>query len=279
MHIKPKKSLGQNFLIDKNIQRKIISACNFNSQDTLLEIGSGSGEFTQLLAKNCLKVYALEIDQRLLPLLKENLKNDDNIEIIQTDILKFDFKRFFKKIKINSANTKNKIKIFGNIPYYISTPIIERVFEFRKKIDCLYLTVQKEFAQRLIASCGSKDYASISCFVQYFSQPKILFPIKRNSFYPVPGVDSVFLKISLREKAPVKVKDKELFFRIIRAAFNKRRKTLKNSLKEVLPQQNLENFFSKFKISPNVRPERLSLDDFAKLSSCLPTGRQAGTKP
>ncbi|MGB4520841.1 MAG: rRNA adenine N-6-methyltransferase family protein, partial [Candidatus Omnitrophota bacterium] len=102
----------------------------------------------------------------------------------------------------------------------------------------------------------------------YFSQPKILFPIKRNSFYPVPGVDSVFLKISLREKAPVKVKDKELFFRIIRAAFNKRRKTLKNSLKEVLPQQNLENFFSKFKISPNVRPERLSLDYFAKLSSC-----------
>lgn len=266
MHIKPKKSLGQNFLIDKNIQRKIISACNFNPLDTLLEIGSGSGEFTRLIAKNCLKVYALEIDQRLLPLLKENLRNVDNVEVIQADILKFDFKRFLKKIKINSVNNKNKLKIFGNIPYYISTPLIERVFEFRKKIGCLYLTVQKEFAQRLIASAGSKDYASISCFVQYFSQPEILFPIKRNSFYPVPGVDSVFLKISLRGEAPVKVKDEELFFRIIRAAFNQRRKTLKNSLKEVLPQQNLESFFSKFKISPNIRPEDLSLDDFAKLS-------------
>lgn len=267
MHIKPKKRLGQNFLTDKNIQRKIISACNFNLLDTVLEIGSGSGEFTRLIAKNCLQVYALEIDQRLLPLLKENLKDADNVEVIQGDILKFDFKRFFNKI--NSSNNKKKLKIFGNIPYNISTPIIERVFEFRKKIDCLYLTVQKEFAQRLIASVGSKDYASISCFVQYFSLPKKLFPVKRNSFYPVPGVDSVFLKISLRENAPVKVKDEELFFRIIRAAFNKRRKTLKNSLKEVLPQKNLDNYFSKFKIDPNIRPERLSLDDFAKLCSCV----------
>lgn len=258
MHAKPKKSLGQNFLVDKNIQRKIIDSIEFKSNDTVLEIGAGRGELTWLIAKTARYVYALEIDSDLCQTLKINLKRHSNVKIINKDILKFNLSKYFGK-------TAGKIKIFGNIPYYISSPIIEHILKFKDKIDSMFITVQKEFGKRVVAAAGSKDYSSFSCFVQYHSLPKILFTIKKGSFFPVPKVDSCLLRLDIRGLAPVEIKDEGLFFKVIRASFNKRRKTLRNSLSGIIPKQKLDLFFTRFGMDPNIRPEQLSLSDFANL--------------
>lgn len=261
MYNKPKKSLGQNFLIDKNIQRKISEAAGFCASDIVLEIGAGRGEITKLIAPLTAKVYAVELDTSLIGILKNNLALSMNVEVLRADILKFDFEEFFKEKAVS------KIKVVGNIPYYITTPIIERLFEYRDKIKSIYLTVQKEFAQRMIAKPGSKDFGSFSCFVQYYALVRKLFLIKKTSFNPQPKVDSCFLSFYIREKPAVEARDETLFFKIIRAAFNQRRKTLKNSLENVIPRQKLENFFATYGIDANTRPEALSLEDFARLAN------------
>jgi len=262
MHIKPKKRLGQNFLFDKNIQRKIISACELKPSDSVLEIGSGRGELTKLIAQHVSEVYAIEIDSYLYEILKDNLKRYTNVKIINQDLLELDFKRYFGKLK-------NKIKIVGNIPYYITTPIIEYLLKYRNKIEAIFITVQKEFAQRITAKPGSKDYGSFSCFVQYYTKAQRLFFIKKTSFFPMPKVDSALLRLETKEKAVsgIKAKNERLLFKIIRAAFNKRRKTLKNSLAGLIPLQKLEQFFEKYNINSNIRPEELSLEDFVNLAN------------
>jgi 16S rRNA (adenine1518-N6/adenine1519-N6)-dimethyltransferase len=260
MYTKPKKSLGQNFLIDKNIQKKIIRACNLSAEDIILEIGAGRGDLTVQLAPVSGQVYALEIDNNLYPVLDQQLINFTNVEVIKADILKFDIKKFLCENKI-----KQKIKVIGNIPYNISSPIIQRLICFRECIDEIFITVQKEFAKRVAASPGSKDYGSFSCFVQYYLEPKLIFDIKRNSFRPAPKVDSCFLALRKRAKPPVLVKDEEAFFELIRKAFNQRRKTLRNSLAGFLPPEKLDTFFSQTGIDKNVRPEDLSLQEFAIL--------------
>ncbi len=262
MYAKPKKSLGQNFLIDKNIQKKIISACALNPKDIVLEIGSGRGELTGLLAQYALRVFALEIDSGLCAVLKTNVSKYPNVKIINKDILKFDLARYFEK-------ERNKIKILGNIPYYISSPIIEHLLKFRDKIDSIFITVQKEFAKRIAAFPGSKDYGSFSCFTQYYTIPKIMFYIKKTSFLPVPNVDSCFLRLDIRKAPAVETKDEPFLFKLIRAAFNKRRKTLRNSLSDIISKEKLGLFFSSYMIDPNIRPEDLSLHDFASLSNSL----------
>lgn len=254
----PKKKLGQNFLIDKNIQRKIICVCELKPQDTVLEIGAGRGELTSLIADNVAKVYAAEIDPQLCNILKGHLKKYKNVKIINQDILKFNLRRYLGK--------SQKIKVIGNIPYYIATPIIEHLLKYRDKIDSIFITVQKEFAKRLIAQSGSKDYSSLSCFVQYYTKPKFLFLIKKTCFRPQPLIDSCFLRLEIREGSVVKVKNERLFFKIIRAAFNQRRKTLRNSLKSVISRQKLDSFFKRYNIDQNIRPEDLTLNDFANLS-------------
>ena len=259
MYLKPKKRLGQNFLIDKNIQNKIIHACNFRSTDTIIEIGAGRGELTQLIAQRVNKVYAFEIDRDLCPILKDNLINHKNVTIINKDFLKADLREYLKK-------SDQSIKVIGNIPYYITTPIIEYLLKYKHNIEIIFLTVQKEFALRMLSKAGSKDYGSFSCFIQYYTAPKKLFFITRTCFKPAPKVDSCFLELEIREEPPVKIEDEALLFKIIRAAFNKRRKTLRNSLKELVPAADLEAFFKKYQIDPNIRPESLSLEDFAKLS-------------
>ncbi len=259
---KPKKRLGQNFLIDKNIQRKIIRACDLSGEDIVLEIGAGTGNLTSQLALASKKVYALEIDTRLLPALDENLKGLANYQVVKADILKFDINKFLKENKI-----KQKIKVIGNIPYYISSPIIEHLILYRDKIGEIFLTVQKEFSRRVAAIPGSKDYGSFSCFAQYYLKPEIIFEIKKNSFYPAPKVDSCFLALKIREKPAVKVHDEAMFFKLIRAAFNQRRKTLRNSLEGIMAQEALEEFFNAHGINRNVRPEDLSLEQFASLSN------------
>lgn len=255
MPIKPKKSLGQNFLADRNIREKIVKAIEFNLHDTVLEIGPGRGEITSLLLPKVKKIYALEIDKALCATLKETLGNCLNLELINEDILEFDL-----------SSIPEQIKVVGNIPYYISTPIIEHLFKNREKIEVIFMTVQKEFAKRMSAAPGSRDFSSLSCFVQYYAEPKVLFNIKRGSFYPVPNVDSSFIRLKIRKEPAVKVTDEKRLFSVIRAAFNQRRKTLRNSLEGIITEEALEKFYRDNHINKGIRPESLSLKQFAALS-------------
>lgn len=258
MHFKPKKRLGQNFLTDKNIQNKILRSLELKPSDIILEIGSGSGEFTALLAKKAKKVFAVEIDRDLYGLLEEKIKGYRNVRMLKKDILKLNLQSL-------SLGLSQKIKVFGNIPYYISTPIIEHLLKFKEKIETIFITVQKELAKRIVASAGSKEYGSLSCFVQYYTNPKKIFEIKRASFFPSPKVDSCLLRLTLRQNLPLGTSKEELFFKTVRAAFRQRRKTLRNSLRNHLPQGKLERFFQKYSIDRNDRPESLSSQDFINL--------------
>lgn len=260
MQIKPKKSLGQNFLTDKNMQQKIIRSCNLTQEDIVLEIGCGRGDFTVYLAQQARKVYALEIDQRLYPDLENNLKNYNNCKILKADILKFDLGELLRSEKI-----EQKIKVIGNIPYYISSPIIEYLINQRFKISEVYITVQKEFARRVSANPGTKDFGSFSCFVQYYAQAKSILEICRQCFHPVPKVDSALLALKFRDQPPVEVLNEDAFFKLIRQAFSQRRKTLKNSLSGLADQESLKKFFIQQGVSPQIRPEDLSLEQFASL--------------
>lgn len=262
MRNKPKKNLGQNFLIDKNIRNKIIKSLQLEDDDIVLEIGSGRGELTQLIADRVNKVVALEVDRQLSEGLAELFKTRSNVTVINQDILKFDLGVFNK-----SLGLKGKLKVFGNIPYYISSPIIEHLLQYRNIIDVIFITVQKEFAQRVIACPGSKDFGSFSCFAQYYTQPKILFDISMNCFRPVPKVTSSFLELKVRESPAVSVQDEKKFFKVIRGAFGQRRKTLRNSLEKLIPPEKLEAFFVQNGIKSTVRPEELELRDFAFLAN------------
>ncbi len=259
MRIKPKKSLGQNFLSDRNILGKIVDSCGLTAADTVLEIGAGRGELTRLIAPKVKKLYAFEIDSSLIPLLNESLRDAGNTQIIHQDILKA---RFLRYIKVRDG----KVIVVGNIPYYISTPILEKLFEAGKHIKRIYLTVQKEFAQRVVAVPGSKTYGSLSCFVQYHGRAKIKFIIRKGSFFPAPKVDSAFLEIELRNKPLLKKLDEERFFTVVRAAFNQRRKTLRNSLLGVIMPDKLNEYLARQNISLDIRPEELSLDSFLGLA-------------
>jgi len=259
MQIKPKKKLGQNFLTDNNIQKNIAASCDINSSDIILEIGSGRGELTGLIAKSAGFVFAVEIDQKLSELLKTNLGGHKNITIINKDFLKVN-------LKLIGARFNKKLKIIGNIPYYITSPIIEHLIKNRSVINTVFLTVQKEFAKRIIATKGGKDYSSFSCFVQYYTDPKILFTINKNCFFPRPKVDSAFISLSIKESSAINPNHERRLFKIIRSSFNQRRKTLRNSLKYVIPRNRLESFFQENSINPNTRPEELSLADFINLS-------------
>lgn len=259
MHIKPKKKLGQNFLIDKNIQKKIINACEVHDTDVILEIGPGRGELTVSLAEAARRVYAIELDSGLCEVLKEKLTNHKNVRIINQDILRTDLKNILDK-------GEEPIKVIGNIPYYISSPIIEHLLRFREMISEIFITVQKEFARRVCAKPGTKDYGSFSCFVQYYTQPKIIFQIKRGSFFPVPDVNSCLLKLQVNKTTLLNNKrQEEQLFKIIRAAFNQRRKTLRNSLRGVVSMPRLNIFFERNNINSKIRPEMLSLEDFINL--------------
>ncbi len=261
MNIRPKKYLGQNFLIDQNIQKKIIASCGLKKTDIILEIGSGTGQMTKPLCEHAEFVYALEIDPDLCKVLKCNLQNFNNVTILNQDILKLNFSAYF-------SNLKKRLKIFGNIPYYISSPIIEHLIKCKDKIDVIFITVQKEFANRIASCPGSKNYGSLSCFAQFYTEPSIIFSISKNCFRPVPKVDSCLLRLALRQENPVGIADEKMLFKVIRAGFNKRRKTLRNSLKDTISLGALENFFTEYGVNKNIRPEDLSLQDFAKLANC-----------
>lgn len=258
--VRPKKRLGQNFLTDKNVLKKIIHACACKADDAVLEVGAGTGELTSLLAGQVRRVYALEIDASLCELLRARFKGQDAVRVIHADILKFDLRSI-------QENRLKKITVVGNIPYYITTPILERIFSFRDSVETAFFTVQKEFAERVVAPPGSKVYGSLSCFAQYHGKPEILFTIKRRSFFPAPGVDSAFLRLDIHSGPGPHVRDEALLFKVIRASFNQRRKTMKNSLRGIVEPTRLEQFFDAYHIEKNTRPEDLSLKDFINLSN------------
>ena len=227
----------------------------------MLEIGPGMGVMTEKLLEKSKFVFAVEIDKLLSKYLREKFKDKENFLLINNDILKFDF----KDLTLN----KKKLVVVGNLPYYISSPIVEKIIDNRSVIRDSYVTIQKEFGQRMAALPGTKDYGSLSLFVQYFLNPEYLFTIKRNSFYPVPDVDSVFLRLLVPDKPNIYVKNEEVFFKIVRGSFSKRRKKLINSIpfeKFGITKDMFRGILKDVNISPELRPEDLNLSDFARIS-------------
>lgn len=260
---RPLKRFGENYLIDSNIKDKMIGAAGISKKDIVLEVGPGMGALTIDLAKTCAEVYAVEKDPKAFGILKDLMKDDfPNVKLFNEDILKFD---------MSEIASNGKIKMVGNLPYYITTPIIEYLIERRNVIHSAIITVQREVANRLLAKPGTADYSSVSCFVQYYCSAQYIHTVKRTSFYPVPEVDSSIIKLDILIEPAVKVGDEKLFFRIIRGAFNQRRKSILNSLsrEEVLgmPKEKLAALFTTVGIDPSARPETLSLEAFAKISA------------
>lgn len=256
-----KKSLGQNFLIDKNFVDKIIDIADIENEN-VLEIGPGIGTITYEMAKTAKKVLAVEIDENLIPILKQNLEEFSNVKVINQDILKVDIKKLIEEEFNNQS-----FKVVSNLPYYITTPIIELLITSNFPCKDMTIMVQKEVAQRMVASANDKDYSSLSVFVKFYSDAKILVNLPKTVFMPQPKIDSSILNLKLRiydEKV-----DQKKLFNLVRAGFNKRRKTILNSLSDVAKKDDLKIAFEKTGLKENLRAENLSLDDFIKLADIL----------
>lgn len=259
------KKFGQNFLVDEGIVNKIVREAGVTKDDFVLEIGPGIGTMTQLLCEQAGGVAAVEIDTNLIPILKETLAEYDNVTIINEDILKVDIKKLAEE-----KNGGKPIKVVANLPYYITTPIIMGLFESNVPIDSITVMVQKEVADRMQVGPGTKDYGALSLAVQYYSKPQVVINVPPECFIPRPNVGSAVIRLTRYKEPPVKVKDEKLMFKLIRASFNQRRKTLANGLNNS-PEIN----FSKEEITaaieslhkgPSIRGEALTLSEFAALS-------------
>ncbi len=295
---KPNKSLGQNFLVNQKVKQQIISACNLAPEDIVLEIGPGRGEMTSEIAKKVKRVIAVEKDKNLAAILTQNFapptechvsedvgewrsgrdvartsqsgensgdttvkprgSTDTNVEIINEDILKFNF-----------TTLPVGIKVIGNLPYYITTPIIEEIVKHSKVIKECFFMVQFEFAERVVAMPGGKEYGSLTLFLQYYCNPKILAKVKNTAFSPKPKVDSCFLKLEIPAEPKYQVKDEKLLFRIIHSAFQQRRKTIMNSMSSVIKKEVLRDILSKLSLSENLRAENLSIEDYIRISDLV----------
>ena len=265
-NFRPKKRLGQSFLINQNISQKIIAASGLARNDIILEIGPGKGILTKELARRVSRVVAVEVDKRLYADLLKTLKDCVNVSLLKQDILKFDLKGYLKQESII-----NKIKIVANIPYSITTLILEYVFDNIDVLDSVYLMVQKEFAQRIVAKAGTKDYSSLSCFAQFHTFAKILFTVKRNCFWPQPKVDSCFIELKARSPESwiedLRPKDEKLLFKLITGAFCYRRKTILNSLAYIIDKEKIAQILANLKIDPHLRPENLSIEQYIRISN------------
>lgn len=262
------KKFGQNFLIDTHVLEKIIFAAGITKNDCVLEIGPGIGTMTQYLAENAGHVVAVEIDRNLIPILKETLADYDNVTVINEDILRVDIKALAEEY-----NGGKPIKVVANLPYYITTPIIMGLFESGVPIDNITVMVQKEVADRMKEGPGSKDYGALSLAVQYYAEPEIVANVPPNCFIPRPNVGSAVIRLTRHKEMPVEVKDPALMFKIIRASFNQRRKTLQNGLGNApeLPytKEQIAAAIAEMGLTPTIRGEALSLAQFAQLSDIL----------
>ncbi len=262
------KKYGQNFLIDTNVLDKIIQAAEITKDDYVIEIGPGIGTMTQHLCENARGVTAVEIDRALIPILKETLADYDNVSIINEDILKIDLIKL-----IEEKNDGRPVKVVANLPYYITTPIIMWLFEAHVPVLSITVMVQKEVADRMQVGPGTKDYGALSLAVQYYAKPQIVTTVSPNCFIPRPKVGSAVIRLTAHEKPVVQVEDEGLLFRIIRASFNQRRKTLVNSLynSPELPfeKEQIWKALETMSLSGNIRGEALTLEQFTKLSNLL----------
>ena len=262
------KKFGQNFLIDEHVLDKIIRAAEITKDDYVLEIGPGIGTMTQYLACAAREVTAVEIDRALIPILEDTLKEYDNVSIINEDILKVDIAALAKE-----KNGGRPIKVVANLPYYITTPIIMGLFESHVPLESITVMVQKEVADRMQVGPGTKDYGALSLAVQYYAEPYIVANVPPNCFMPRPAVGSAVIRLTRHQKPPVEVMDEKLMFRIIRASFNQRRKTMTNSVcgcaELGITKEKLIEALEECNLSPTVRGEALTLEQFAKLSNIL----------
>lgn len=263
-----KKNFGQNFLIDSNILDNIAACAGVTKEDCVLEIGPGIGSLTQVLAENARQVVAVEIDNTLIPILKQTLEDYDNIEILNQDILKTDIDAI-----IREKNGGRPIKVVANLPYYITTPIIMGLFESGVPIDNITVMVQKEVADRMQVGPGSKDYGALSLAVQYYAEPYIVANVPPNCFIPRPNVGSAVIRLTRHQTPPVEVKDRELMFKLIRASFNQRRKTLLNGLNNSpelsFGKEQIAAAIEQLGVPAAVRGEALTLEQFSRLSDLL----------
>ena len=262
------KKFGQNFLIDSNVLESIIRGAEITKDDFVLEIGPGIGTMTQYLCEAARQVVAVEIDKMLIPILEDTLSEYDNVEVINQDVLKVDIKSLAEE-----KNNGKPIKVVANLPYYITTPIIMGLFESGVPIDSITIMVQKEVADRMQTGPGSKDYGALSLAVQYYATAKVILNVSATCFMPRPNVDSAVIKLTRHKEPTVNVADEKLMFKIIRASFNQRRKTLVNGLKNspelnFTREQVTEALVSMGK-SESVRGEAFTLEEFAKLTDIL----------
>ena len=262
------KKFGQNFLIDTHVLDKIIVEAGITKEDMVLEIGPGIGTMTQYLCENAGEVTAVEIDEALIPILKETLSGYSNVSILNEDILKVDINRL-----VQEKNNGKPIKVVANLPYYITTPIIMGLFESKVPLESITIMVQKEVADRMKAGPGTKDYGALSLAVQYYAKPEIVAIVPPNCFMPRPNVSSAVIRLSCYQTPPIAVDNEELLFKIIRASFNQRRKTMMNSLNNAsgisYTKEQIGAALAKTGQKENVRGEALTLEQFAKLADQL----------
>lgn len=276
LDLRPARSLGQNFLTDEGILRRIGQAAEVGTNDVILEVGPGLGSLTSVLAENAGCVVAVEIDKRLIPVIQSNLIGYRNVFLINDDILKLDVHKALMPYMINEDGTQRKLKIVANLPYYITTPVIMKLLESGVEAECMVFMVQKEVADRMGADPGGKDYGALSVAVQYYSRPSVVMQVHPHSFVPQPEVDSSVVKLELYKTPPVELADKELFFKVVKAAFGQRRKTLVNALSNAsylgLDKERIFELLDKAGIDRNRRGETLSIGQFAQLSNLIACG-------
>lgn len=262
------KKFGQNFLIDTHVLDKIISAAGVTKEDMVLEIGPGIGTMTQYLCEHAREVVAVEIDKNLIPILEDTLSEYSNVTVLNEDILKVDICRLVKE-----KNQGRPIKVVANLPYYITTPIIMGLFERQVPIENITVMVQKEVADRMQVGPGTKDYGALSLAVQYYAEPYIVANVPPNCFMPRPKVGSAVIRLTKHSEKPVQVKNEALLFRLIRASFNQRRKTLVNALNNSpnlsFTKETIVKTLEEMELSPTIRGEALGLEEFSRLSDLL----------
>ena len=267
-HFNFQKKFGQNFLIDSNVLESIIRGAEITKDDFVLEIGPGIGTMTQYLCEAARQVVAVEIDKMLIPILEDTLSEYDNVEVINQDVLKVDIKSLAEE-----KNNGKPIKVVANLPYYITTPIIMGLFESGVPIDSITIMVQKEVADRMQTGPGSKDYGALSLAVQFYATAKVILNVSATCFMPRPNVDSAVIKLTRHKEPTVNVADEKLMFKIIRASFNQRRKTLVNGLKNSpelsFSKEQIVKAIEKIGKPETIRGEALTLEEFAELANAF----------
>jgi len=257
------KKLGQNFLIDKNVRDKIVRHLGLKKEDAVFEIGPGLGSLTEAIAASCRIVYAVEIDRKIYEAVSDIFSRSPNVRILNGDVIDFDM----------AVLSEDRLKVVGALPFYITSPIIQYLMQWKGRIDEIYIVIQKEVADRLAAKTGDKDYGAFTLFVRYHTKVQHVMDIKKNCFFPVPKVDSSLLKMTVLDTPSVMVKDDQTLFKIIRQSFGQRRKTLLTSLSHKrglgLDKDGVRHLLKAVGIDPKMRPEGLSLEQFAAISDAF----------